>query len=251
MNDLKIVGQIMSTKKYDDFKLMKGNRKLNKVNYAKLVKSINEEQLIIPILVNEKMEIIDGQHRFAACKDLNKPVYFFIINGYGIDQVKRANAVSSNWIKEDYLEMFIEEENKEYIEFKGIRERYDISISNLLKVFAKTQNKQVARISMEFEDGQFTLENKEKVIEFLTSLEDFNFFKGYKTTQFITAFLKLFFKEDYSHTKMKERLEKHKHTLEKKISADEYLALLCNKIYSFGPTKNPIYYSSESKRFHQ
>ena len=39
--------------------------------------------------------------------------------------------------------------------------------------------------------------------------------------------------------------------LTKQSTVDEYLSVLCNKIYSYGTTKDPIYYSSESKKFHQ
>lgn len=251
MNHISIFGNIMKTNNYDLFKMVKGNRRVNQANYSKIIKSMKEEQLIIPIVVNEKYEIIDGQHRFLASKDLGKPVYYFVVNGYGIDQVKRANIASSNWKKEDYLEMFISEGNTAYIEFEAIRERYDMSTSNLLKIFSIVQDKQLARVGYEFEDGLFALEGKEKVLNFLTSLEDFNFFKFYKSTNFVTAFIKLYFRPEYEHDKMKAKLTNYKSTLEKRTTSDEYLVLLCNRIYSFGATKNPIYYSSESKKFHQ
>lgn len=251
MNHISIFGNIMKTNNYDLFKIVKGNRRVNQANYSKIIKSMKEEQLIIPIVVNEKYEIIDGQHRFMASKDLGKPIYYFVVNGYGIEQVKRANIASSNWKKEDYLAMFISEDNANYIEFEEIRERYDMSISNLLKIFSIVQNKQLARVSYEFEDGLFTLEGKEVVLDFLTSLEDFNFFKFYKSTNFITAFIKLYFRPEYEHDKMKSKLNNYRSTLEKRSTSDEYLVLLCNRLYSFGATKNPIYYSSESKKFHQ
>ena len=53
-DNITIYGNIMMTENYDMFKKIGGNRKLNKANYAKIVKSMKEEQLIIPIVVNEK-----------------------------------------------------------------------------------------------------------------------------------------------------------------------------------------------------
>ena len=111
-DNITIFGNIMVTENYDMFKKIGGNRKLNKANYSKIVKSMKEEQLIIPIVVNEKYEIIDGQHRFQACEDLGKPVYFYMVRGYGLEQVKRANIASSNWKKENYLDMFVAEKMK-------------------------------------------------------------------------------------------------------------------------------------------
>ena len=250
-DNITIFGNIMVTENYDMFKKIGGNRKLNKANYAKIVKSMKEEQLIIPIVVNEKYEIIDGQHRYTACKDLGKPVYFYMVRGYGLNQVKRANIASSNWKKENYLDMFIAEKNEVYIEFEEIKERYDINISNLLKIFSIVQEKQLARVGYEFENGIFTLDGKMKVLNFLMALEDFNFFKFYKSNNFLIAFTRLYFKSEYDHDKMKTKLITHRNSLEKRSTSDEYLVLLCNRIYSFGVTKNPIYYSSESKKFHQ
>lgn len=248
---IETIGNIYKTFKYDVFKFVKGNRKPNKKNYSKLVKSMKEEQLILPICVNDKFEIIDGQHRFSACRDLGLPVYYYMVNNYGIEQVKRANIVSSNWRKEDYLHLFLEENDEDYVEFNSIIENYDITISNLLKVFALIQGKNVAAVSYEFENGTFVLDGKHLVIEFLMALEDFNFFESYKTIQFISAFMKLYFKDEYDHNKMKSKLITHRHTLSKRNSMDEYLSILCNKIYSYGATKNPIFYTSEGKKFYQ
>lgn len=250
-DNITIFGNIMVTENYDMFKKIGGNRKINKANYAKIVKSMKEEQLIIPIVVNERYEIIDGQHRYTACKDLGKPIYFYMVRGYGLEQVKRANIASSNWKKENYLDMFVAEGNKTYKEFEEIKERYDLNISNLLKIFAIVQEKQSARVGYEFENGTFTLDGKMEVLRFLTALEDFNFFKFYKSNNFLIAFTRLYFKSEYDHDKMKTKLITHRNSLEKRSTSDEYLVLLCNRIYSFGVTKNPIYYSSESKKFHQ
>lgn len=249
--NITIFGNIMVTENYDMFKKIGGNRKINKANYAKIVKSMKEEQLIIPIVVNERYEIIDGQHRYTACKDLGKPIYFYMVRGYGLEQVKRANIASSNWKKENYLDMFVAEGNEVYKEFEEIKERYDLNISNLLKIFAIVQEKQSARVGYEFENGTFTLDGKMEVLRFLTALEDFNFFKFYKSNNFLIAFTRLYFKSEYDHDKMKTKLITHRNSLEKRSTSDEYLVLLCNRIYSFGVTKNPIYYSSESKKFHQ
>ena len=45
-DDITIYGNIMRTENYDMFKKIGGNRKLNKSNYSKIVKSMEEEQLI-------------------------------------------------------------------------------------------------------------------------------------------------------------------------------------------------------------
>ena len=54
-DNITIFGNIMVTENYDMFKKIGGNRKLNKANYSKIVKSMKEEQLIIPIVVNSDL----------------------------------------------------------------------------------------------------------------------------------------------------------------------------------------------------
>lgn len=250
-NNIQVCDQVLSTNNYEIFKRVDGNRGLNQRNFNKLINSMKEEQLKIPIIVNEKYEIIDGQHRFEAAKFLGLPIYFIIIKGYGLSQVKRANIVSSNWTKKDFLEMFITEGKEIYSEFKNICDRYDISIGILIKLFAKVQEKQSIKVSHDFEDGNLVLDGKEKVIEFLDALEKFNNFKHYKDTQFVTAFMRLYFRTEYSQNKMEGRIKKHFAILEKCNTVDEYLELLCNRLYSYGRTEKPIYYSSSSKKFHQ
>jgi hypothetical protein len=244
-------GEVKVSYDYDAFKFMDANRKINSRNYAKLVASMKEEQLIIPIIVNEKLDIIDGQHRYTAEKELGLPVYYIIQRGYGIEQVKRANMVSSNWTKEDFLESHVQDGTGEYAAFKDLVDLYDVNISDLIKVFASVQHKNQTITSKMFEEGTFSLEKKEEVVEFLEALEDFSMFKEYKTKPFFTAFMKLYFQPDYDHSKMKDRLKNRSSYLTKKSNYGEYLELLTKQIYSFGAVKNPLFYDMATSKFYK
>ena len=45
---------------------------------------MKKKYLVSPILVNEKMEVIDGQHRLQAQKELNLPTYYIKNKGYDL-----------------------------------------------------------------------------------------------------------------------------------------------------------------------
>ena len=61
---------IKETKNYDQFKVGDWNRTIKKNNLKKLEKSVKQNGwLKHPIMVNENMEIMDGQHRFAYAKE--------------------------------------------------------------------------------------------------------------------------------------------------------------------------------------
>ena len=102
------INEVFETRNYLKFKNLEGNRKLNIANLKRLKISMEEEFLQVPIIVNEKHEIIDGQHRFEASKQLGLPVYFIIVRGYKLTHVHKLNAISRNWIFMDYVESFAE-----------------------------------------------------------------------------------------------------------------------------------------------
>jgi hypothetical protein len=71
---------IQQTRDYSLFTLLHGNRKLQKNHVNKITMSIDQKNLmdVSPIVVNEKYEIIDGQHRFMACHNLGIPVTYIM-----------------------------------------------------------------------------------------------------------------------------------------------------------------------------
>lgn len=94
---------IETTKNYDMFKTMKGNRGINDYFVKKMVKNIREYGLINPIVVTENMEVIDGQHRLEALKILGMPVQY-IINSTVLQDAKTVqeiNRVQHKWTQYD------------------------------------------------------------------------------------------------------------------------------------------------------
>ena len=253
----KTVGYVYVTTDYSLFKRLRGNRDINKANYKKIKQSMAEKQLQIPIIVNENYEIIDGQHRFTSCQELGLPVYYIVVAGYTVDDIKRANVSSKAWKKEDYLNLYIEEGNENYIIFNNLMEEQNISLDMLLKLFMQLQGKKQAQIYYEFEHGELTLDGIEGVNKFMQHLELFNSFVGYKTSSFIIAFRKLYFKADYSHDYMVKKYKAYGQNLNNDnvsllggATTKTYLKILCNDIYSAGRTEKPIYYDVAADRFY-
>ena len=245
-----IVAVVRSTYNYDMFAKVNGNRMVDKGNYKKLKQSMLEEQLMIPIIVNENYEIIDGQHRYSACKELGLPVYYIVCEGYGIEQVKRANIVSKTWKKQQFLDMYLAEDKEEYKIFNSLIQTYNIPIAVLIKMFAVIRKVPVTKVSLEFEEGEFVASEAMQIMKFMDDLEDFSGFKEYKTSNFITAFMKLYFRPDYSHEKMVSKLARRSSVLEPKTTINDYLNILCNEIYSYKTTSDAIYFDKNNGKFY-
>lgn len=96
------IPKIFVTDDYSVFKLMNGNRSFDHkraiVNSVKRVGHIPS-----PIICNEKMEVVDGQGRLAAFKELKLPVYYIVIQGLGIEECISMNISQSNWTTLDYI----------------------------------------------------------------------------------------------------------------------------------------------------
>ena len=74
--------KIMQTTDYDEFTFFHGNRSIDEKRLKVLMESIKTYGLINPIVVNQKKEIIDGQHRYQSCRNLSIPVRY---NVYKVD----------------------------------------------------------------------------------------------------------------------------------------------------------------------
>lgn len=120
---------------YDSFNLASGNRGISPAHVKELRKSIENVGLIpAPIIVNEKMEIVDGQHRFMACQMLNKPIYYIVINGIGMEQTVAMNANNKNWTSLDYLNYYAGEMNADYVFIKRMNDQSSLSLSTILHI---------------------------------------------------------------------------------------------------------------------
>ena len=110
------------------FKIITGNRSVDAARVKKIKASINNIGMIdAPIVCNENMEVIDGQGRLQACRELGKPVPYIIIEGLTIDHCRAMNLNQTNWQLNDYIKSYADEGNinyirlREYIKASGLK----------------------------------------------------------------------------------------------------------------------------------
>lgn len=250
---MKKIADVLVTRDYNLFTFLRGNRAIDAPNLEKIKESMKEEQLLIPIIVNQNMQIIDGQHRFTAAKELGLPIYYIVNEAYGLEQVLRCNTGGSKkWTNEDFLFQHCEMNNDNYIQFRDLCQRYNVSVSDMIKIFCKTYGENTSIFKQNFRSGAFVMDDKQKICDFLNGLDDFNigdFYRYNKKSNFIAAFMKLYFRKDYDHEIMKTKLETNGYQLKKCATTNDYLAMLCNNIYSYNSKKNTIFFSAETGNF--
>lgn len=115
MNKGTKVAEIFSTSDYGMFKRLPGNRTDIKRRAKRVEKSIKQYGYISsPICVNEKMEVVDGQARLEALKNLGMPIEYFVARGVGKKECIALNVFQTNWSINDYIESYAEDGNEAY-----------------------------------------------------------------------------------------------------------------------------------------
>lgn len=93
--------EIKTTTDYSIFNKVSGNRALDKNNLQRIKASINHIGLQMPMLVNKIKEVIDGQHRLQAAKELKIPVSYIISHDTAEDNIDQLQ-ISKKWTALDF-----------------------------------------------------------------------------------------------------------------------------------------------------
>ena len=226
------VNTVQVTSDYTKFQTKQGNRELNFLHLKRLTSSVKEMDLLHanPILVNEKFEIIDGQHRFNVCQELKKPIYFLMVKGLGLTEIQILNANSKNWKMEDYVDGYCSMGMQQYCEFKKYVETTDLGISLLLALLCGSDN---SDYTSDLKTGKLKLTHKNRALVILQWLKDWSeYYDGCKRRSFVLALVQLYSIKGYNHDKMMQKIKYQSAKLVDSLNTKTYLALL-EEIYNF------------------
>jgi hypothetical protein len=113
------VNKVYKTNDLSIFKTIEGNRPPNPQHIKRLSESIKQNGFLCnPILVNEKMEVIDGQHRLLASKETKTSIYYIVLDGYNLNEVHTLNLNQKNWAKKDFMDGYAQMGIEPYIKLK-------------------------------------------------------------------------------------------------------------------------------------
>lgn len=198
----------MQTTNYNQFKFFTSNRPINESKVKRFIKSFNEVGYIksMPVSVTPDYEIIDGQHRFKACQQLELPIYFSIIDS-DVSPEKlmiELNKNNDEWKLDSYIHHYADKGIHFYIELKNFMEKYKLNSSISISICSDLERG--GNISKYIRDGyNVKLYNKrEDFYYYLKSMDSLPFV--YNTT-FVRSLL-TFYKKSNAADK-KKLLEKY------------------------------------------
>ena len=202
------VNKVYKTNDLSIFKQIGGNRVPNPQHIKRLKMSIaGNGMLCNPILVNEKMEVIDGQHRLLASIESKTFIYYIVLNGYSLNQVHTLNLNQKNWSKKDFMDGYANMGIESYINLKefikknedfGFQDCVALCSNNTASSSAYMQNKAKVikpelSIQKVFEEGTWEVKDLNLAQDWANKIRMINpYYKGYNRTTFVGTMAGLF-----------------------------------------------------------
>tara|TARA_Y100000004_G_scaffold193639_1_gene256552 strand:+ start:229 stop:972 length:744 start_codon:yes stop_codon:yes gene_type:complete len=233
--------ELRESSNYDMFEFHPQNRGIKKSKVAILCDEIMRKNLLhhFPVVVKRnnrilstKYIILDGQHRFEACKKLDIPVIYRIVEDMDYEDVSYINSVSHNWSAKDFVNYYAKQNNEHYQKLQSIIDLgFDVRSATIL-----CGNDMVSSTSTKFRTGKWKVKSSNKQINEL--LETFLYLKtncdiAYAYSQrFVRSTLYLIYAKKADISRFKDQILKYKQKVHKCTNREEYNAMLI-AVYNF------------------
>jgi hypothetical protein len=157
---------------YSIFKEFSSNREVDQKHVRRLVCAINKKNLlhVNPIVVDENMRVIDGQHRLAAAKILGVSI-FYIKDNIQRSDISMLNSNQKNWNAMDYINFYTIEKKDAYVQLSSLINHYpDMATSALISL----SNSEGKRNNQMLKDGNLDVLNINHCREICALCTDLN-----------------------------------------------------------------------------
>lgn len=232
----KIKCVVYESENYDEFKIMeKGNREVD--HYKRIVRSMKEQLLFTVIFVNENMEILDGQNRFFALKEIGAPINFIILDGYRIKEARKYNVDAKNWTKNNFIKSYADEGNEDYIQYQQFAKKYhELSPSSIEFLLQLSASSQVRRISggntlNYIQNGLFKIKDIDRscqVADWIMAYKGLDTYGGeiYKRREFAVAIIKLSRIEHFDNDEVIRKIKLNPRSMYPCLNSNDYIKMI-------------------------
>lgn len=214
--------KVIKTTNYDQFKGVVGNRKVIKNHVVNLTKAVARKNMLPanPIIVNGKMEVIDGQHRLEVARANKLPIYYVVVDDAKLVDVQQLNAYVRPWRGIDYLESYASVGLAAYVTLKEFMQEYNLPFSTALEVLGGIRQTGWTQ----FKRGEFKVSNLERarlIAEALIELKPHTEAKVSTDKDYIRAVMDIL--EEVSSADIIAKLEASGKTIEPRVDKKSYI----------------------------
>lgn len=236
---------------YGMFKHIAGNRDLVESNIQAIMNQLRERGQQQPIIINERNEIIDGQHRLEACKRLKLPIQYIKKSGANIEDVISTNMVGKKWTLNDYINRYASEGNKEYMKLQKFTEtakengfstmaaikiakgtassrRYAMCNDGVIREASHIKTKGLKAVFYVGSDvgiGKFQFVNEAKAYERMQQILQFKEWPFYKKSGFIIAIMQCMRIDDMNFERLLESARRYPRKWNNEASTENFVKM--------------------------
>jgi hypothetical protein len=142
----------------------------------------------------DRLDILDGQHRFYISKKLKRPVYYILVKEEkSMPEIAKVNSNVEKWKPEDFINCYVQHGNENYQHIRAYQDRYGFSLSVILKLLdaGNPGNEQHNDLTEEFRRGTFEVKFLEKAHEIGDLVHLFKDFSNYRSRAFVIAIYRI------------------------------------------------------------
>lgn len=204
------INVIQESTDYGQFKFLSGNRELNVAHINSIKKSILDNGNFLtnsPIIVNDNMEIIDGQHRFVAIKELGFAIFYIVSPQASLKESRAMNILAKNWQPVDFAKSYIESGLDVYSKYLKLRDEFQVGHRTIMVYSNGAEGKSLPSF---FREGRYEIPNFAKTKYWLGHLKSIHNTAVTFSTESAPAraLLKVLQNEDYDPERMLSQVQK-------------------------------------------
>ena len=162
------VNEVYKTDDLEMFKFTKFNRN---VLFTDEILEQAKEGFVSPIIVNEYMVVIDGQHRLEHAKKAGVPIEYIVKPGLNEHDIVRMNTTQRKWNMLNYIESYANQGSEEYVSLLNLLNK---KYAGTTVVISVARNQTTATdVNKLIKSGSFEFINFEETLNFLKYYEKF------------------------------------------------------------------------------
>lgn len=133
-----------------------------------------KQGIVSPVIVNEHMVIIDGQHRLEALKRVGQPVEYIVKPGLTEKDIIRMNTTQHKWNYIDFAECFANAGVPDYIRLLELIDKQVMNYSVMIQIAMNSKKGLNQKAGIVFKEGGFTFWNYDRCVAFLDFYQMFS-----------------------------------------------------------------------------
>lgn len=240
---------VYQTTDYTKFSMIKGNRGLNQNKINKIIAEINAGNNMLPyypiqvLATSNKMDILDGQHRFFISRKLKEPVYYILVQeNKTMADIAKVNSNVEKWSQKDFINCYITQGNKHYVKLQKFLEDYKINVGTSLRLLSfghpgvEGSNPELQKL---FENGAFEVKKMDEAKAIAEQCKKFEAFPYHTDRGFVIAIYRVMKAGLVEVDDLVQAYNKNPDKLEKNHSQKQYLFNL-EQILNIGKHKRIV-----------